>query len=104
MKEFGFWVYTGTGTGGTEGYGEPQWDGLLDDMAEGGMNSLVICIGCKRIGIPVPPPLSSQRPGPLSREDSYGAPEPRGADRLKRPLRPPSSQDTRTWVAMAMEL
>ena len=50
MKEFGFWVYTGTDTGGTEGYREPQCDGLLDDIAEGGMNSLVICISCKRRG------------------------------------------------------
>jgi len=35
MKEFGFWVYTGPKTGGCEGYREPEWDSLLNDMAQG---------------------------------------------------------------------
>lgn len=50
MREFGFWVYTGPNTGGCEGYREPEWDALLDDMAAGGMNSLAICVSCKRKG------------------------------------------------------
>lgn len=50
MKEIGFWVYTGTRTGGCEGYGERQWSTLLDEMAAAGMNSIVICLNCKRQG------------------------------------------------------
>ena len=50
MNTFGFWVYTGPKTGGCEGYREPQWDVLLDDMAAGGMNALTICISCKYKG------------------------------------------------------
>lgn len=50
MDEYGFWVYVGPKTGGCEGYREPQWDALIDDMAEAGMNSLVICISCKYKG------------------------------------------------------
>lgn len=50
MNTFGFWVYTGPQTGGCEGYAEAEYDALIDDMAGGGMNSLVICISCKRKG------------------------------------------------------
>lgn len=50
MTEYGFWVYTGVGCGGCEGYREEQWEQLLDDMADGGMNSIVICLNWLRLG------------------------------------------------------
>lgn len=45
MKEIGFWDYTAPGGGGgLEIYSEADWDRLLDDMAEGGFNSLALGI------------------------------------------------------------
>ena len=42
--EYGFWDYTAPGTGGMEHYGRDDYISLLDDMAEAGMNSLVVVI------------------------------------------------------------
>jgi len=50
MREFGFWVYTDPLAGGCCAYQSDDWLRLLDDMADGGMNSLVICIRGKRTG------------------------------------------------------
>ena len=45
MQEMGFWDYTAPGGGGgLESYREEDWDRLLDDMAAGGFNSLVLGI------------------------------------------------------------
>lgn len=45
MREIGFWDYTAPGGGGgLELYREADWDNLLDDMAAGGFNSLVLGI------------------------------------------------------------
>ena len=44
MLEFGFWDYTCPGNGSLERYNNDDWDVLLDDMAAGGMNSLVLCV------------------------------------------------------------
>ena len=45
MREIGFWDYTAPGGGGgLEGYSRSDWDQLLDDMAAGGFNSLVLSI------------------------------------------------------------
>ncbi len=43
MKEIGFWDYTCPAHGSLENYTKADWDVLLDDMVEGGFNSLVIC-------------------------------------------------------------
>jgi hypothetical protein len=43
MKEIGFWDYTCPRHGSVERYTESDWDILLDDMAVGGFNSLVLC-------------------------------------------------------------
>lgn len=43
MKEIGIWDYTCPRHGSIERYGEADWDALLDDMAVGGFNSLVLC-------------------------------------------------------------
>lgn len=40
--EIGFWDYTCPGHGSVEGYSTSDWDALLDDMSEGGFNSLVL--------------------------------------------------------------
>ncbi|MCL5995732.1 MAG: hypothetical protein M1546_06710 [Chloroflexi bacterium] len=44
MKEIGFWDYTCPTHGSLERYHQSDWDALLDDMAEGGFNSLVLGI------------------------------------------------------------
>ncbi len=41
-KEIGFWDYTCPRHGSLERYSAQDWDLLLDDMAEGGFNSLVL--------------------------------------------------------------
>jgi hypothetical protein len=43
LAEHGFWDYTTPGAGGMEAYGKGDYAALLDDMAEAGMNSLLIC-------------------------------------------------------------
>lgn len=42
MKEVGFWDYTCPRHGSLERYTQADWDLLLDDMASGGFNSLVL--------------------------------------------------------------
>ncbi|MBI4023548.1 MAG: hypothetical protein HY360_01115 [Verrucomicrobia bacterium] len=44
MKEIGFWDYTCPRHGSLERYSQQDWDRLLDDMAAGGFNSLVLCV------------------------------------------------------------
>jgi hypothetical protein len=44
MKEIGFWDYTCPTHGSLERYTQADWDVLLDDMAAGGFNSLVLGI------------------------------------------------------------
>ena len=44
LSEYGFWDYTAPGTGGMEHYGRDDYLSLLDDMAEAGMNSLVVIV------------------------------------------------------------
>ncbi|MCL2701225.1 MAG: hypothetical protein FWE88_05980 [Phycisphaerae bacterium] len=44
MKEIGFWDYTCPTHGSLEHYTTDEWDRLLDDMAAGGFNSLVLGI------------------------------------------------------------
>jgi hypothetical protein len=44
MKEIGFWDYTCPLHGSLERYTEADWDLLLDDLAAGGTNSLVLSI------------------------------------------------------------
>ena len=43
-REYGFWDYTAPATGGMEHYQRDDYLRLLDDMAEAGMNSLVVVI------------------------------------------------------------
>jgi len=43
IKEIGFWDYSCPRHGSLEVYEREDWDMLLDDMEEGGMNSLVLC-------------------------------------------------------------
>ena len=42
LKEIGFWDYSCPRHGSLERYNENDWDILLDDMAQGGFNSLVL--------------------------------------------------------------
>jgi hypothetical protein len=44
MREIGFWDYTCPDHGSLEQYSKEDWDLLLDDMAAGGFNSLVLCV------------------------------------------------------------
>jgi hypothetical protein len=43
LAEHGFWDYTTPGAGGMEAYGKGDYASLLDDMAEAGMKSLLVC-------------------------------------------------------------
>jgi len=44
MREIGFWDYTCPRNGSLERYTRQDWEVLLDDMAAGGFNSLVLCV------------------------------------------------------------
>lgn len=44
MHEIGFWDYTCPRNGSLERYTKDDWDILLNDMAAGGFNSLVLCV------------------------------------------------------------
>ena len=44
MQEYGFWDYTAPGAGGMEHYQRDDHLQLLDDMAQAGMNSLVVVV------------------------------------------------------------
>ena len=44
LAEYGFWDYTTPGAGGMEHYGRDEYLCLLDDMAQAGMNSLVLMV------------------------------------------------------------
>lgn len=44
MKEIGFWDYSCPRHGSLEHYTNADWDVLLDDMVEGGFNSLVLSV------------------------------------------------------------
>lgn len=44
FKEYGFWEYTPSNCESLCLYDDSDWDILLDDMAEGGMNSLVVMV------------------------------------------------------------
>ncbi len=63
MREFGFWDYTCPGNGSLEGYTIPEWELLLDDMAAGGMNSLVLCVKWLSTGYRSRLPWLDQQPG-----------------------------------------
>ena len=62
MKEYGFWVHVGPQTGGVEGYRERDWEILLDDMAEGVMNSLSVSIHWRTTGYRSKLPYLDQDP------------------------------------------
>lgn len=63
MLEYGFWDYTCPGNGSLEGYTTADWDLLLDDMAAGGMNSLVLCVKWISTGYRSRLPWLDQQPG-----------------------------------------
>ena len=44
IQDVGFWDYTAPQHGSLEAYTEADWDELLDDLAQDGVNSLVICV------------------------------------------------------------
>ncbi|MFN8008122.1 MAG: hypothetical protein U0V70_14080 [Terriglobia bacterium] len=44
LKEYGFWDYTTPGAGGMEAFQKGDYVALLDDMAQAGMNSLMIFV------------------------------------------------------------
>ena len=44
LKELGFWDYTTPGAGGMEAFEKSDYISLLDDMAQAGMNSLMIFV------------------------------------------------------------
>lgn len=60
--EYGFWDYTAPATGGMEHYGRGDYVSLLDDMAEAGMNSLVMVIKWMTTGYTSKLPWLDQEP------------------------------------------
>ena len=63
MKEIGFWDYTCPFNGSLERYTNQDWDVLLEDMANGGFNSLVLCVKWLTTGYRVAFTLARPRPG-----------------------------------------
>ncbi len=62
LREYGFWDYTTPGAGGMEHYGEDDYLWLLDDMAEAGMNSLVVVLKWMTTGYRSRLPYLDQQP------------------------------------------
>lgn len=63
MREIGFWDYTCPQHGSLEHYTTADWDYLLDDMAAGGFNSLVLGIKWITTGYRSRLPWLDQEPG-----------------------------------------
>ena len=61
-SEYGFWDYTAPGTGGMEHYERDDYVRLLDDMAEAGMNSLVMVVKWMTTGYRSQLPWLDQEP------------------------------------------
>jgi len=62
MSEYGFWDYTAPGTGGMEHYDRDDYVRLFDDMAEAGMNSLVLMVKWMTTGYRSQLPWLDQEP------------------------------------------
>ena len=62
LSEYGFWDYTAPGTGGMEHYDRDDYLSLLDDMAEAGMNSLVMVVKWMTTGYRSQLPWLDQEP------------------------------------------
>ena len=62
ISEYGFWDYTAPGAGGMEHYGRDDYISLLDDMAEAGMNSLVMVVKWMTTGYRSQLPWLDQEP------------------------------------------
>ena len=62
LREYGFWDYTAPGTGGMEHYGRDDYLSLFDDMADAGMNSLVMVVKWMTTGYRSQLPWLDQEP------------------------------------------
>ncbi|MFH1742118.1 MAG: twin-arginine translocation signal domain-containing protein, partial [bacterium] len=63
LQEYGFWDYTTPAAGGMEQFSIDDYRLLLDDMEQGGMNSLLICIKWLTTGYRSKLPFQDQLPG-----------------------------------------
>ncbi len=63
LDEYGFWDYTTPYQGGMEAYDHDDYERLLDDMAEAGMNSLVVVVKWITTGYRSKLPFLDQLPG-----------------------------------------
>ncbi len=62
LMEHGFWDYTTPGAGGMEAYKQDDYISLLDDMAQAGMNSLMIFVKWLTTGYRSRLPFQDQAP------------------------------------------
>jgi hypothetical protein len=65
MTEHGFWDYTTPLAGGAEAFGRDEYLRLLDGMADGGMNSLMLCVKWLTTGYRSALPFLDQDPDSL---------------------------------------
>jgi len=63
LGEHGFWDYTTPGAGGMEAFRRDDYLLLLDDMAQAGMNSLLVCVKWATTGYRSGLPFLDQAPG-----------------------------------------
>ena len=62
LMEYGFWDYTTPGAGGMEAFEQDDYISLLDDMAQAGMNSLMIYVKWLTTGYRSRLPFQDQSP------------------------------------------
>ena len=62
LMEYGFWDYTTPGAGGMEAFKQDDYVSLLDDMAQAGMNSLMIFVKWLTTGYRSRLPFQDQSP------------------------------------------
>ncbi len=90
MKEIGFWDYTCPQHGSLERYRQADWDILLDDVASGGFNSLVLGIKWLTTGYRSRLPWLDQNPScsAIASENAL----------LSHALRGARARSIRTWL------
>jgi len=96
LREHGFWDYTTPGAGGMEGYGQADYEGLLEDMGEGGMNSVVVMAKWLTTGYRSRLPFLDQHPdNPVTASDNA---------LLSNFLERAGAAGVRTWVGAVLSM
>jgi hypothetical protein len=94
--EHGFWDYTTPGAGGMEGYGPADYDRLLEDMRDAGMNSVVVMAKWLTTGYRSRLPFLDQHPDNIVTADDNAV--------LRRFLERAAGAGIRTWLGAVVSM